>query len=197
MAPVVRLLNPDTDSSLVPYLAALHANCITSDHTIATFLPPLSHDKLLTWWKDSISAVVRNESVMFLLFDEAPLPMSGSADMSSRFPLEQFKGSNLMGVVILAMLRAETGPFRAQVDKLLVSPKFRRRGGATALMKALEQEAAKRGQTLLMLNAESGSSAETLYRQLGWTEIGQVPNHDISPDGGLRHAIFFYKQLSK
>ncbi|KAL5614340.1 hypothetical protein BROUX41_004446 [Berkeleyomyces rouxiae] len=196
MAPAVRLFNPTTDAHLVPYLAAVHANCITSDHTIATFLPPLSHDKLLTWWKDSISAVTRGNCAMLLLLDQpAPVDAPGAVPSHLDSSALQVKGSELMGVVMMTMDTTETSPFRAQVEKLLVSPRFRRRGGATALMEALEKEAVKRGRKLLILSTESGSPGEQLYHKLGWSELGQVPNHDLSPSGGLRPATFFYKQL--
>ncbi|KKA31134.1 hypothetical protein TD95_000596 [Thielaviopsis punctulata] len=238
MPPAVRLFDPATDAHLVPYLAAVHANCITSDHTIATFLPPLSHDKLLTWWKNCISAVSRGERAMFLLVDE-PSPSSSSSSPSSpppppsasaslcaipgldpalsaavaatsttatvtattttttttTGPQDPVRGADLMGVVMLVMPFSETGPFRGYVEKLLVSPKFRRRGGARALLDALEKEAVKRGRCLLMLDTESGSAAEHLCRRLGWTELGQIPNFGLSPGGGLRNETFFYKQL--
>jgi GNAT superfamily N-acetyltransferase len=136
LPPATRLFSPD-DSSIVPYLAALHANCITHDQTIATFLPPLSHEKLLKWWKDCIAEVVAGTRLMVLLLDESQ-------------PGSKPKGQELMGVVMLLMPFSETGAMRGFVEKLLVSPKFRRRGGARALMAHVEEEAKKLGRTLLV-----------------------------------------------
>ena len=53
------------------------------------------------------------------------------------------KGSNteerpVAGVVILSKPPLETGPFRGTVEKLLVSPSFRRRGMAMTLIMMLE-----------------------------------------------------------
>lgn len=46
-----------------------------------------------------------------------------------------------------------------------------------------------------MLDTESGSTAELVFRRLGWTEVGQIPNFSLSPGGDLRSETFFYKQL--
>ncbi|CCF45594.1 acetyltransferase [Colletotrichum higginsianum] len=100
------------------------------------------------------------------------------------------KGTELMGVVMLWMPYSETGPFRGFVEKLLISPKFRQRGGARALMSTLEGEAVRRGRTLLvrakntltyMLDTEAGSPAEDIYRKFGYVEVGRIPNYGISP----------------
>jgi hypothetical protein len=31
-------------------VATLHADCIIHDSTVASFMPPLSHTKILDWW---------------------------------------------------------------------------------------------------------------------------------------------------
>jgi len=127
----------ENETHLIPYLAAIHANCITSDHSIVTFLPPLDQDKLLKFWKDVIADIREGKRFMVLLFDESE-------------PQPTQSGLQLMGAVTLSIPYSETGPFRGWVEKLIVSPKFRRRGGATALMKTLEVEALRRGRTLLV-----------------------------------------------
>ena len=55
-----------------------------------------------------------------------------------------------MGVVMLSKPPSEKGPFRAWVEKLLVSPSFRRRGVARKLMKKLEELGKASGRTLLV-----------------------------------------------
>lgn len=124
-------------SHLTPYLAAIHASCITHDRTIATFLPPLSHEKLLAWWKERIAEVKEGNRLIFLLASEVE---AGS----------RLKGPEVMGVVMLLMPPSETGPFRCVVEKLLIHKSFRGRGGARALIDALEKEASSRGRTMLV-----------------------------------------------
>jgi ribosomal protein S18 acetylase RimI-like enzyme len=124
-------------AQLVPYLAALHASCITHDRMIGTFLPPLHHEKLLSWWKERIAEVNAGTRVIVLLLNEAQ-------------PGTRAKGTDLMGVGMLGMPDSETDPFRGYVEKVLVSNKFRGHGGARALMSTIETEAMKRGRTLLV-----------------------------------------------
>lgn len=47
-----------------------------------------------------------------------------------------------------------------------------------------------------MADTESGTVAEEMYRNLGFVEVGKIPNFANSPAGGLRDETFFYKQLS-
>lgn len=46
-----------------------------------------------------------------------------------------------------------------------------------------------------MLDTETGTVAEHLYRKLGYVEVGKIPEFAISPGGGLKSETFFYKQL--
>ncbi|KAL1855685.1 hypothetical protein VTK73DRAFT_8532 [Phialemonium thermophilum] len=124
-------------SHLVPYLAALHASCITNDNLVGAFLPPLNHERLLAWWKERIAEAHAGTRVILLLLLESE-------------PGTRAKGPELMGVVMLAMPPSETGPFRAYVEDLLVSPRYRRQGGGRSLLGALEVEAVRRGKTLLV-----------------------------------------------
>ena len=133
------LFSVATHSHLVPYLAALHASCITNDHMISDFLPPLNHEKLLAWWKDRISEVNTGSRVILLLLLETD-------------PGTRAKGPELMGVVMLGLPTSETGSFRGHIEGLLVSPKYRGQGGAKALLGALEDTASRLGRTLLVRN---------------------------------------------
>ncbi|KAG5912894.1 hypothetical protein E4U53_005104, partial [Claviceps sorghi] len=133
---VVLPFHPKKHAHLTPYLAALHASCVTHDRTMATFLPPLSHEKLLAWWKERIAEVSDGRRRIWMLASE--VDAVGGA-----------KGTGVMGVVMLVTPYSETGAFRAHVEKLLVHRNFRGRGGARALMEALEGEALSMGRTML------------------------------------------------
>lgn len=104
---------------------------------MATFLPPLSHEKLLTWWKERIAEVNDGKRLIWILVKEI--------DASGR-P----KGPDVMGVVMLSTPYSETGAFRGYVEKLFVHKNFRGRGGARALMEALENGAANMGRSILV-----------------------------------------------
>ncbi|KAL8674520.1 MAG: hypothetical protein Q9168_001112 [Polycauliona sp. 1 TL-2023] len=171
------LLYNASHSDLLTQFASLHIACITHDHTIATFIPPLTHHRINTWWQDRANEV-----------------RSGSRDIL--FVAAPDGSGSVIGVVMLRKPEGETGPFRGMIQKLLVSPDWRRKGVGRALMKSLEHVAREQGKTLLMLDTETGSPAERFYPALGYTKVGIVPNFGISPkDGSLKSETFFYKDL--
>lgn len=130
--PPPHLYNPLTHQHLLPSIARLHAACITTDHTLATFLPPLSHDKILASWKEWSSQVEAGTRVIIV-------QLQGDAD-----------SSEVAGVVSLYMPETETGPHRSEVGRLLVSPEFRKRGLARGLMAVLEDVARERGRWMVV-----------------------------------------------
>ena len=87
-------------------------------------------------------------------------------------------------------------PHRADISKLLVARRARRRGVAEALMAEAEVAARALGRTLLMLDTVEASDAERLYRRLGWTAYGVVPDFALLPDGRPWGCTFFYKALA-
>lgn len=102
----------------------------------------------------------------------------------------------IVGTVQLVLSPYPNGRNRAEVAKLLVHSSARRRGLATHLMRAAEDAARQATRTLLFLDTETGSAAETLYRKLGWTRAGEIPDFAYRPDGQLRPTSFYYKRLT-
>jgi len=101
------------------------------------------------------------------------------------------------GTVMLDTAMSPNQPHRGEVTKLLVHPTARSNGIARALMVALEAEARATGKSLLTLDTWSGSSAEALYRRLGYAKTGQVPNFFVHPsDGSLQPTTYFHKLLT-
>ncbi|KAM0555460.1 hypothetical protein ACHAO7_003087 [Fusarium culmorum] len=179
----VAIFSPGQHGHLIPYLAAIHASCITHDRTIADFLPPLSHEKLLAWWKERIAEVADGKRLIFILLNQTE-------------PGVRPKGPDVIGVVMLYMPSSETGPFRGVVEKLLVQKASRRQGGAKTLMSTLETEAIKRGRTILLLETETGSLGGEVFKNLGYVELGQIPKYGLSPTGELKDGTFFWKHLA-
>jgi GNAT superfamily N-acetyltransferase len=100
------------------------------------------------------------------------------------------------GAVILAPAWAPNQPHRADVAKLLVHRRARRRGLGSRLMRALEEHAAGEGFSLLVLDTERGGTGEPLYRALGWIECGAIPDYARFSDGRYVDTIYFYKRVS-
>lgn len=179
--------SPTAHTHLIPYLAALHASCITHDRLTATFLPPLSHEKLLSWWKDRIAEITQGTRLMWILIKDDGSP--------NDTPSKTVTGPDVVGVVMLSMPFSETGHFRASIEKLLVHVNWRRRGGAKKLLEVLEDQARDRGRTMLTLDTETESNADFLYKRVGYVELGKIPEYCLSPTGELKECTFYYKRL--
>ncbi|MFB7269986.1 GNAT family N-acetyltransferase [Streptomyces sp. NPDC056244] len=137
------------------------------------FFHPLERAAAVRWWRGQVSAV-----------REGRLAVRGVRD-----------GGRIVGTVGLAFADKPNARHRAEIVKLMVHRDARGRGLGRALLTAAEEAAAEAGVTLLLLDTETGSPAETLYRSSGWTEIGVVPGHAADPGGTLRPTTFFYKHL--
>lgn len=131
-----RLYDPSTDQHLLPSFAKIHADCIKHDGQALVLLPPLKDEKVLSYWREQHATLSSGKMIMILAFE--PSASSGAAS------------EEIAGFVCLGMPATETGPFRGEVTKLMVSIHHRRKGIARGLMDRLEVEAKKRGRTLLV-----------------------------------------------
>ena len=89
----------------------------------------------------------------------------------------------------------ENQPHRADLSKMLVHRRARRRGVGAAILRAAEQVARELGKSLLVLDTAS-ADAERLYARLGWVRVGVVPGYALLPQGGLCATTFFYRRLN-
>lgn len=104
-------------------------------------------------------------------------------------------GGRLVGTVLLTFAQQPNAPHRAEVGKMLVLSSARRRGLGRRLLAAAEDTARRAGRTLLMLDTETGSAGDMLYRSCGWVECGRVPDHSFRADGRLAETTLFLKAL--
>lgn len=100
-----------------------------------------------------------------------------------------------VGTVQLMLSVPENQPHRAEIAKLLVHRRARGSGVGAALMSAAEEAARRAGRTLLLLDTVAGSAGDRLYRRLGWTHLGVVPDFALMPDGAPCPTSFFYREL--
>lgn len=101
----------------------------------------------------------------------------------------------IAGTVQLHPAWAPNQPHRADVVKLLVHRRARNRGLGETLMRAIEARARDLGFTLLTLDTKAGDGGHRLYLRLGWTELGEIPNYALDPDGTPTPTAFLYKAL--
>ena len=222
LTPGIHLLNPSSTDlpTLTDGIVHLHAACILNDGTLATFLPPLSYSQLYEWWEERIADLSTGTRQIIVYVSDvddrtsnpeisAPWKDEGRAWPVISTPLPQLPSGpsppspsttrlEVAGVVTLSTTPSQTGPFRAVVEKLFVSPLHRRRGIARRIMAHLESVALDLGKWSLMLDTEVGSEAESVYPRLGWERLGVVRAYGISPrDGRLVDEVWFWKDLRK
>lgn len=101
---------------------------------------------------------------------------------------------DIVGTVQLVLEQPANQPHRADVSKMLVMRRARKRGIGSALMTALEAIARENGKTVLVLDTAS-ADAERVYARLGWQLVGTVPNFALFPDGTSCSTSFFYREL--
>jgi acetyltransferase len=121
--------------------------------------------------------------------------VAAEVDAGSRIVLLGLDGDDVIGMVHLALVKWPNGRHRADLQKLMVHTRARRRGIGLALMEAVEQVALAHGRTLLVLDT-AGDGADELYRSSGWVEFGVVPRYAGLPDGTLVATMFFAKELT-
>jgi len=103
--------------------------------------------------------------------------------------------SGIVGTAQLHPIGKPNQPHRAEIAKVLVHSRARRRGHGEALMRAAEAAALAAGRDLLVLDTDEAGAARRLYARLGWTEVGTIPRYALMPDGRDCGSTFFYKAL--
>lgn len=169
--PVRRLGRADATAALDALAAVLH-DCVASGASVS-FMHPFAVEDARAYF----------ESVL----DEL--------DAGARVLLAAYDGGELVGTVQVVHAWPPNQPHRADITKLLVHSRARGRGLGQRLMEAAEEAAFDDRKTLLVLDTVTGSSADRLYRRLGWTEVGEIPDFALYPDGTPCATTVFYKRL--
>jgi acetyltransferase len=134
------------------------------------FLAPLARERALAYWRGIFSAL--GDDLLCWVAE---------------------RDDEIVGTVQLSRCAKENGSHRAEVQKLQVKQTHRGQGISTALMDTAEEYAKSIGLTLLVLDTEAGSFAETLYRHRGWQKSGEIPQYAGSPNGRLIATAIYYK----
>jgi GNAT superfamily N-acetyltransferase len=171
---VVRRVPEPAPDHVVAGLARVLVDCVDGGASVG-FMAGFGQADAKAWFRQ-------------LLADPEVITWYSTADASTDAAVD--------GTVSLRLSPYPNSPHRAEVSKLLVARDARRLGRARELMAALEDEAKALGRTLLMLDTESGSGAEQLYRGEGWVEYGRLEDHAAAPDGPLKATTFYAKTLA-
>ncbi len=155
-------------------LAEVTLDCVAAGASIG-FMAPLSRDRAVEFWQDTIASAERGERILLVA--------------------EDAESGTIVGTVQLMLKMPDNQPHRSDLAKMQVHRSARRRGVGTALMRAAEREARAAGRTLLVLDTVTGSDAERLYSRLGWQRCGDIPGYALWPGGGLCGTTVFYRNL--
>ena len=105
--------------------------------------------------------------------------------------------ATLNGVVQVIPAWQPNQPHRADIAKMLVHRRARRRGVGEALMRAAEAAAREMGRSLLVLDTVTGDAGERLYERCGFTRVGVIPDYALFPDGRPCATTVFFKALAR
>ena len=102
----------------------------------------------------------------------------------------------IIGSAQLAFETRRNGRHRAEVQKVMVLPEWRREKIGARLMTQLEGIARDQGRSLLFLDTSVGESgAVPFYEQLGYRLAGSIPDYAAAPGGGLEANAIYFKKL--
>ncbi|MBL9117410.1 MAG: GNAT family N-acetyltransferase [Verrucomicrobiaceae bacterium] len=147
-------------------------DCVEGGASVS-FVNPFTRERAMAFWQQVADGVARGKRVLLIAED----------------------AEGICGTVQLILDLPENQPHRADLAKMLVHRRARRKGLGEALMRAAEHAAEKAGRTLLVLDAVTGGDAARLYERLGWVRVGEVPNFALYPDGGFCSTTYFYRLL--
>ncbi len=153
-------------------LAALLADVVDGGHSVG-FHAPLRHATALAYWRE-VAASLGADHMLWLAHDGH---------------------RRTVGTVQLQRAKRENGRHRGEVCKLIVRRDARRAGVAARLMAALEAQALQCGLSLLVLDTEVQSPAESFYSHQGWQRVGEIPGFASNTSGALRATALYFKTL--
>lgn len=119
----------------------------------------------------------------------------GQIETGNKVLLVALQDDAIAGTAQLALEPRENGNHRGEVQKVMVDMDYRRQGIARQLMQAIDDAAREANRSLLVLDVRKGDPAETLYQQMGYTHVGDIPAYARS-NTGLDATAYYYKQLS-
>ncbi len=167
---VIRRLSTLLDFD-IEQLSAVLMDCVEGGASVS-FMHPLAPPKAMDFWRGLADDVAGGGRVLLVACDT----------------------TGIVGTVLVTLDQPENQPHRADIAKMLVHRRARRRGIGAALLRAAEDAARSAGKTLLVLDTASHDAAR-LYTRLGWTLAGVVPDYALWPHGGLCSTSFYYRKL--
>ena len=147
-------------------------DCVEGGASVS-FLSPLTRERAMAFWRRVAGDAAAGERVLLVAED----------------------GEGICGTVQLVLGLPENQPHRADVSKMLVHRRARRRGLGEALMRAAEAAARDHRRSVLVLDTAS-DDARRLYERLGWVRVGDIPAYALLPDGTPTATTYYFRELA-
>ncbi len=167
----IRRVGPD-DPVPIDSLADVLIDCVEGGASVG-FMAPIARDTALAFWRKVAAGVASHQRILIIAEDDL----------------------GPCGTVQLVLDLPENQPHRADLVKMLVHHRARRRGLGAALLDAAESAARDAGRTLLVLDAVTGADGARLYVRSGWTRVGDIPAFALMPDGAPCSTTYYYKSV--
>ena len=161
------------DEGQIAALADVLIDCVDGGASVS-FMHPLTPERAAGFWRRVAAGVAAGERALLVAKD----------------------AEGVCGTVQVVLDLPENQPHRADVTKMLVHRRARRRGLGAELMRAAEATARASGRTLLVLDAVTGGDGARLYERLGWVRVGDIPGYAFYPQGGLCSTTVYYRNLA-
>lgn len=172
MTAIVRILDAAEARAAIPDLCETLSDCINGGASLG-FMLPFEPRNGESYWREIAGEVEKGGIIL------------GVAEVDGK----------VVGTVQVGLASKPNQPHRGDLMKLLVHRSARGLGLSRKLMAAVEEEAARRGRTLLVLDTATGSEAEAIYPRFGWQRVGVIPDYALWPQGGFCDTTLFYKRI--
>ncbi|AZO79576.1 MULTISPECIES: GNAT family N-acetyltransferase [unclassified Bosea (in: a-proteobacteria)] len=170
----IEQLDGEAALAAIPALTEILHDAVTNGASVG-FMDWNTQDDFSGFWRGTAAEVAAGRVLLFVASDE----------------------TGIVGTAQLHPVGKPNQPHRAEIAKVLVHSRARRRGIGEALMRAAEAAALALGRDLLVLDTDEAGAARRLYNRLGWTEVGTIPRYALMPDGRDCGSTFFYKAFSR
>ncbi|HEV7994104.1 MAG TPA: GNAT family N-acetyltransferase [Gemmatimonadaceae bacterium] len=160
------------DDTTLDGLVDVLIDCVEGGASVS-FMLPFTRERAEAFWRRVARGVDAGDRVLLVAEDDR----------------------GICGTVQLVLDLPENQPHRADLAKMLVHRRARRRGLGAALMRAAEAAARECGRSLLVLDTVTGGDAERLYESLGWSRVGVIPRYALMPDGAPCDTTVYYREL--
>ena len=137
------------------------------------FLKPLEIERAQAYWEKVAHAVEAGDKALLVA---------------------EIEGA-ILGTVQVVLDMPQNQPHRGEISKMIVHTKVRQLGLGMRLLEAAEDRARLAGKSLLVLDTQTGSAAEHLYRKAGYSPLPPLPDYALTPDGDLAPTTIFWKRI--